>query len=153
MLTNPQELRRSNPNWVKSVFTLGRCVSVTPQSVWKLDRREGDLALMAYAGTVGPPGSYYFSVADFVDSTGLHPGDAGAAPSASAANSSATDANGETGNRTFDTALAPDSQSAGASYAPPPSRSGIGTGEVLLALLIAGLAGGLGYLAGRQHSR
>ena len=82
-LTGPSDLRRNNPASYKSTFDAGRCVSVTPKSPWRFVSRDNDVAMMDYAGTVGPPGSYYFSVAQLVDANGNHPGDAaGATPAA-----------------------------------------------------------------------
>jgi hypothetical protein len=69
-LTNPANKRLSNPAWVKAAYQDGHCVTVTPASPWKLNARDGDLALMSYAGTTGAPGSYWFLAAVLVDDSG-----------------------------------------------------------------------------------
>src|SRR5579859_6284426 len=71
-LTNQNEVRRNNQAWYKSTFDVGRCVSVTSKSPWRFVSRDNDIVMMDYAGTVGPPGSYYFSAAQLVDANGNH---------------------------------------------------------------------------------
>jgi len=128
-LTNPQESRRNNRRWVRNAMNEGRCVTVTPRSPWKLVSLEGDVALMSYAGGSGPPGAYYLSVADVVDSDGQHPGGAPAAPQRAASNPAPAPAQP---NNTSATALAPPpvnpSSNASGSYSdlpplPPPAEA------------------------------
>lgn len=158
-LTNPNEPRRSNPTWVKSTFATGRCVSVTSKSPWRFVSRDGDVAMMDYAGTVGPPGSYYFSVAQLTDANGYHPGDVAAAAPGTPGGTAATPP-------TSETALAPTAQPAqtaapAANGAPPstPASPGAtvqptwGVTNVLLlmvALLISAIGG---YMIGRRGQR
>jgi len=157
-LTNPSEARRSNPAWVKSTFADGRCVSVTSKSAWRFVSRDGDVAMMDYAGTVGPPGSYYFSVAQLTDANGYHPGDVAApAPGAPAAAPAATTPT------TSETALAPNSQPAtpGAAGTPPaaPTPTDMsaqptwGVTNILLLAVALLLAGFGGYVIGRRGPR
>lgn len=74
-MTDPNEPRRKSASWIKSTFTEGHCVSITPKSPWRFVSKAGDVALMDYAGTVGPPGSYYIRIDQMVDPNGAHPGD------------------------------------------------------------------------------
>lgn len=64
MLTNPLEQRRSDADWVSSFTKDRQCVAISPRSPWKLLRHEGDVALMVYAGTVTPPGTFYLRESD-----------------------------------------------------------------------------------------
>jgi hypothetical protein len=144
-LTNQSDVRRNNPASYKSIFDSGRCVSVTPKSPWRYVSRDNDVVMMDYAGTVGPPGSYYFSAAQLVDANGNHPGDAaaGATPPSGAAASPATPSSSET-------ALAPNAQPAS------PDASAAATWGVTNVLLLAVallLAGICGFLIGRRGPR
>jgi hypothetical protein len=146
-LTNQSDSRRNNQAWYKSTFDAGRCVSVTTKSPWRFVSRDGDVAMMDYAGTVGPPGSYYFIAAQLVDTNGNHPGDApaaGAAPAPTGATSTQTNPSSS------ETALAPNAQSAfpGAS---PTTTWGV-TNVLLLAVALL-LAGICGFLIGRRGPR
>jgi hypothetical protein len=160
-LTDPGEARRSNQAWVKSTFNAGRCVSVTAKSPWRFVTRDGDVVMMDYAGTVGPPGSYYFRVSQLTDANGYHPGDvAGAAPGTPAA------APATAGPSSSETALAPNAQPApGATQAtggtpmgmPAPSGPSVaptwGVTNVLLLLVALLLAAFGGYTIGRRIPR
>jgi hypothetical protein len=150
-LTDPREPRLRSAAWVKQTMAQGRCVSITPQSPWKLVSLEGDVALMSYAGSVGPPGAYYLNVDELIDSSGRHPGETPAIdPSATLPNQtpSGQTAAGQTGaNKTPSTTgvAAPDSTSATA-LAPRPDSVPAGppedrhrSGTVWVAI-IAGLA-------------
>jgi len=155
-LTNPGETRRSNQAWFKSTFDGGRCVSVTSKSPWRFVSRDNDVAMMDYAGTVGPPGSYYFSVALMVDANGNHPGDAPAASGAPAAGASPAAGTSPTGANppASETALAPSSQPP--STATPTDGSTAPTWGVTNVLLLAVallLAGICGFLIGRRGPR
>jgi hypothetical protein len=144
-LTSQSEVRRNNQAWYKSTFDAGRCVTVTPKSPWRFVSRDNDVAMMDYAGTVGPPGSYYFSVAQLVDANGNHPGDtpaAGAAP----AGATSTPSNPSSS----ETALAPNAQSAFPG-ATPTTTWGV-TNVLLLAVALL-LAGICGFLIGRRGPR
>ena len=146
-LTNQSEARRNIQGWYKSTFDGGRCVSVTPKSPWRFVSRDSDVAMMDYAGTVGPPGSYYFSVAQLVDASGNHPGDApaaSAAPSASAQPAAGTPPSSET-------ALAPNAQPA--SSTTPASAPTWGVTNILLLAVVLLLAGICGFLVGRRGPR
>jgi hypothetical protein len=157
-LTDPAETRRSNPSWFKPIFAQGRCVSVSAKSPWRFVSRDGDVAMMDYAGTVGPPGSYYFRVSQLTDANGAHPGDstAGGAPAAASPPAAANPSSSET-------ALAPNAQPApGATPAantPPavtPALAGQsveptwGVTNVLLLVVALFLAGFGGYVIGRR---
>ncbi len=154
-LTDPADSRRSNPAWVKSTFATGRCVSVTSKSTWRFVSRDGDVAMMDYAGTVGPPGSYYFRVSQLTDANGYHPGDvAGAAPGAPAP--SAATANPSSS----ETALAPNTPPATSATpagtavpASPSVEPTWGVTNVLLLLVALLLAGFGGYVIGRRVPR
>ena len=63
-LTNPAEVRRSDPGWVNYVVNDGQCAPITPNSPWRMERLQGDLAVMSYAGTTGLPGTYYLRASD-----------------------------------------------------------------------------------------
>jgi hypothetical protein len=147
-LTNQSDVRRNNPASYKSTFDAGRCVSVTPKSPWRFVSRDNDVAMMDYAGTVGPPGSYYFSVAQLVDANGNHPGDAAgatpaAAPPAGAAATPASPSSSET-------ALAPNAQPASPDASATPTW---GVTNVLLLAVALLLAGICGFLIGRRGPR
>ena len=149
-LTNPGETRRSNQGWFKSTFDGGRCVSVTTKSPWRFVSRDNDVAMMDYAGTVGPPGSYYFSVAQLVDANGNHPGDT---PTASAAAAPATTPPAAGTPASSETALAPN-----APPTPPTPTDGSaapmwGVTNVLLLAVALLLAGVCGFLVGRRGPR
>lgn len=150
-LTSQSDLRRNNPASYKSTFDAGRCVSVTPKSPWRFVSRDNDVVMMDYAGTVGPPGSYYFSAAQLVDANGNHPGDT---PSSSAASAAPT--NGTTtapaSPPSSETALAPNTQPA--SSAPTGlSTATWGVTNVLLLAVALLLAGICGFLIGRRGPR
>ena len=147
-LTNQNDVRRNNPAVYKSTFDAGRCVSVTPKSPWRFVSRDNDVAMMDYAGTVGPPGSYYFSVAQLVDANGNHPGDAaGATPAAAPpAGAAATPANPSSS----ETALAPNAQPASSDASAMPTW---GVTNVLLLAVALLLAGICGFLIGRRGPR
>jgi hypothetical protein len=147
-LTNQSDVRRNNPASYKSTFDAGRCVSVTPKSPWRFVSRDNDVAMMDYAGTVGPPGSYYFSVAQLVDANGNHPGDAaGATPATSSpAGAAATPANPSSS----ETALAPNAQPASSDASAMPTW---GVTNVLLLAVALLLAGICGFLIGRRGPR
>jgi len=144
-LTNPSEGRRSNQAWYKATFDSGRCVSVTPKSPWRFVSRDNDVVMMDYAGTVGPPGSYYFTAAQLVDPNGNHPGDTATAPAAGN-NPPATAANPET-------ALAPGSQPASPSPAGAGAQPTWGVTNVLLLTVALLLAAVVGLLIGRRGPR
>jgi hypothetical protein len=150
-LTNQSDVRRNNPASYKSIFDAGRCVSVTSKSPWRFVSRDSDVVMMDYAGTVGPPGSYYFSAAQLVDANGNHPGDApgtGAVPAAPTNGTTATPANPSSS----ETALAPNAQPA--SSAPTGlSTATWGVTNVLLLAVALLLAGVCGLLIGRRGPR
>jgi hypothetical protein len=148
-LTNQNEVRRNNQAWYKSTFDAGRCVTVTPKSPWRFVSRDNDVAMMDYAGTVGPPGSYYFSVAQLVDANGNHPGDAAGAASAAAPPAGATST--PINPSSSETALAPNAQSALPGGASPTATWGV-TNVLLLAVALL-LAGICGFLIGRRGPR
>ena len=148
-LTNPNEVRRNNQTWYKSTFDAGRCVSVTPKSPWRFVSRDNDVVMMDYAGTVGPPGSYYFNAAQLVDPNGNHPGDTSSAPAAGnspPAGVTATPSSAET-------ALAPNAQAT----PPAPTDTGAqptwGVTNVLLLTVALLLAAVVGFLVGRRGPR
>ncbi|HEX4506317.1 MAG TPA: hypothetical protein VH722_11355 [Alphaproteobacteria bacterium] len=147
-LTNPNDVRRSNQASYKATFDSGRCVSVTPKSPWRFVSRDNDVVMMDYAGTVGPPGSYYFNASQLVDPNGNHPGDASSAPPA--------------GNNPPPTAASPSSaETALAPNAPINSPAPPGTGvqptwgvtNVLLLAVALLLAAVVGFLVGRRGPR
>jgi hypothetical protein len=146
-LTNQNDVRRNNPAVYKSTFDAGRCVSVTPKSPWRFVSRDNDVAMMDYAGTVGPPGSYYFSVAQLVDANGNHPGDTPAASAGTAPAAAGPPASSET-------ALAPNAppatSSASTNGSAPPMW---GVTNVLLLAVALLLAGICGFLVGRRGPR
>lgn len=143
-LTNQGEVRRNNQAWYKATFDSGRCVSVTPKSPWRFVSRDNDIVMMDYAGTVGPPGSYYFSAAQLVDPNGNHPGDTASAPAAGTTSPTAVNP---------ETALAPNAQPG----SPPPADSGVqptwGVTNVLLLTVALLLAAVVGFLVGRRGPR
>jgi len=146
-LTNPNEVRRNNQTWYKSTFDAGRCVSVTPKSPWRFVSRDNDIVMMDYAGTVGPPGSYYFSAAQLVDPNGNHPGDttAGTPPGGGTA-ATANPPSAET-------ALAPNGQPAGPAPAEGTMQPTWGVTNILLLAIALLLAAIVGYLVGRRGPR
>jgi hypothetical protein len=135
-LTDPQEPRRRNPTWVRQSMSEGRCVSITTQSPWKLAALDGDMALMIYAGSVGPPGAYYLRVSEMIDSAGRHPDSIPTAPAVvkgPAAKSSEV-------NSASATALAPDPDNASLPSSPPADRNGVLWVAVIAALAVAAIA-------------
>ena len=141
-LTNPGEVGRNSQAWYKATFDSGRCVSVTPKSPWRYVSRDNDVVMMDYAGTVGPPGSYYFNAAQLVDGSGNHPGDTQApAPG----NQPAPAANPET-------ALAPTALSTGTAPADGTQPTWGVTNVLLLAVALL-LAAVVGFLIGRRGPR
>jgi hypothetical protein len=146
-LTDPNEARRKNQAWYKSTFDSGRCVSVTPKSPWRFVSRDNDVAMMDYAGTVGPPGSYYFNATELVDPTGNHPGDK---PAALAPNGIAPAAASPS---TAETALAPNAQPTEAAPAIPGAQPTWGVTNVLLLAIALLLAGVAGFLVGRRSPK
>jgi hypothetical protein len=143
-LTDPNETRRNNQAWYKSTFDSGRCVSVTPKSPWRFVSRDNDVAMMDYAGTVGPPGSYYFNATELVDPAGNHPGDKPAASGAAPAAASPP---------TAETALAPNGQPANTAPANSGAQPTWGVTNVLLLAIALLLAGVAGFLVGRRNPR
>jgi hypothetical protein len=147
-LTNPNDVHRSNSASYKATFDSGRCVSVTPKSPWRFVSRDNDVVMMDYAGTVGPPGSYYFNAAQLVDPNGNHPGDTSSAPAAGN-NPPATTANPSSA----ETALAPNA----ALSSPAPASNGVqptwGVTNVLLLAVALLLAAVVGFLIGRRGPR
>lgn len=146
LLTDPSEPRKSNPAWMKTTISNGRCVTITPRSPWKLVTQDNGVALMEYAGTVGAPGSYYILASDLVDPVGQHPGDT--APAASAQPPAA---NNTSAPNAAETALAPAPQDVPSSSATPMALHGNwSTWDVLLLLLAISIAGVVGYIVGRN---
>jgi hypothetical protein len=151
-LTDPNEARRRNAAWVKSVFNDGHCVSITPKSPWRFVSRAGDVALMDYAGTVGPPGSYYMRIDQLIDATGHHPADAGTLAEGQPAAPTTVDTASAT-------ALAPAAQAqiqqqSPASLATTASTSAQPTwttGDIVLLLIALALAATGGYVVGRRR--
>jgi hypothetical protein len=145
-LTNPTEVRRSNNAWYKATFDSGRCVSVTPKSPWRFVSRDNDVVMMDYAGTVGPPGSYYFNAAQLVDPNGNHPGDTAAPVGPAAGNAPSANPS------SAETALAPNAQPT----SPAPENGAEPTWGVTNVLLLAVallLAAIVGFLVGRRGPR
>ena len=64
VLSNPLEPRRSDAEWVGGFTKDRKCVAISPRSPWKLVRHEGDVALMVYAGSISPPGTFYLRESD-----------------------------------------------------------------------------------------
>jgi hypothetical protein len=147
LLTDPSEPRKSNPAWMKTTISNGRCVTITPRSPWKLVTQDNGVALMEYAGTVGAPGSYYILASELVDPVGQHPGEtapaAGAQPPAPANNSTAAP-------NAAETALAPSPQDVPSSATPIALHGNWSTWDVLLLLLAISIAGVVGYVVGRN---
>ncbi len=145
-LTDQNEVSRNNQAWYKSTFDTGRCVSVTSKSPWRYVSRDNDVVMMDYAGTVGPPGSYYFMAAQLQDTNGYHPGDvAGAPPPAAGTSPTATTPT----STTPETALAPPAQSA--SQTPDTAvQPTWGVTNVLLLAVALLLAAVVGFLIGRR---
>lgn len=147
VLTNPD---RPSPGTIKSTFTRGRCVSITPKSPWRFISRDNDVVLMEYAGDVGQPGSYYMRADQLIGPNGGHPGDVQPPPIAAVPSGPALT------NPASETALAPDSPRAPA--APPPiapltdsqARPTWGVTEILLLVIALGLAIAGGYVLGRH---
>jgi hypothetical protein len=148
-LTSPGENRPANQAAYKSTFDGGRCVSVTPKSPWRFVSRDNDVAMMDYAGTVGPPGSYYFSAAQLVDAGGNHPGDAPAASAAAPAGTTPA-AVPVIAPSSSETALAPTATPAAADTTAAPMW---GVTNVLLLAVALLLAGVCGFLIGRRGPR
>jgi len=144
-LTNANEVRRNSQAWYKATFDSGRCVSVTPKSPWRFVSRDNDVVMMDYAGTVGPPGSYYFNAAQLVDPNGNHPGDTQAA----GANPPTTTPNPPSA----ETALAPNAQPTAAAPADTSAQPTWGVTNVLLLTVALLLAAIVGFLVGRRGPR
>ena len=154
-LTDPNEQRRRNPSWVKSAFNEGHCVAITPKSPWRFTSKAGEVALMDYAGTVGPPGSYYIRADQMVDPNGAHPGESQPAQG----NNQAASAPGQ--DTASPTALAPASGPApsGQSVDQAPLAAPVSSGErpswttMDVALLLVGLALAFsaGFVLARRH--
>ena len=70
ILADPDQTTAADPRRLKSIRTSGRCVTITPRSKWSFLWRENDVAMMSYAGKIGPPGSYYIRVDDLRDPDG-----------------------------------------------------------------------------------
>ena len=148
-LTGPD---RPSAATVRTTFSRGRCVTITPKSPWRLISRDNDVALMEYAGDVGQPGSYYLRVDQLVGPNGDHPGDL--PPPASTASGPALV------NSASETALAPDHTPGPAGMAPP-ALTGAGAephpmwgvSEILLLLIALGIAVTGGYVLGRRSAR
>jgi hypothetical protein len=146
-LTNQSEVHRNNQTWYKSTFDAGRCVQVTQKSPWRFVSRDNDVVMMDYAGTVGPPGSYYFSAAQLVDPNGNHPGDTPLAASPAPGGTAGT-----VNPPSAETALAPGTQQAG----PVPgdrAQPTWGVTNVLLLAIALLLAAVVGFLIGRRGPR
>ncbi|MDB5393526.1 MAG: hypothetical protein JWM91_1032 [Rhodospirillales bacterium] len=150
VLTNPD---RPSPTTIKSTFSRGRCVSITPKSPWRFISRDEDVVLMEYAGDAGQPGSYYMRAEQLIGPNGGHPGDVqppsiAAAPSGPALTNPASE-----------TALAPETQPApqGMPAMAPISNSQArpmwGVTEILLLVIALGLAVAGGYVLGRRGVR
>lgn len=144
-LTNPSEVGRNNQSWYKATFDSGRCVQVTPKSPWRYVSRDNDVVMMDYAGTVGPPGSYYFNASQLVDPNGNHPGDTPAGGNNQAAPAA--------GQPSAETALAPNSQVAGAAPGEAAAQPTWGVTNVLLLAVALLLAAIVGFLVGRRGPR
>jgi hypothetical protein len=143
-LTDPTESRRANPAWFKSVFNDGHCVSITPKSPWRLVSRSGDVALMDYAGTIGPPGTYYLRVDQLVDGTGAQPSDAPSPQSETSTTPAAIDTSSPTAlTPTAPTQLASPQQ---------PEHASWSTTDILLLLGALILAAAGGFVLGRRSS-
>jgi hypothetical protein len=151
VLTNPD---RPNAATIKSTFTRGQCVTITPKSPWRFISRDNDVVLMEYAGDIGQPGSYYMRADLLIGPTGDHPGDT-PVPAISAAPASPAQTNAAS-----ETALAPDAQPAYTNAAPvngaivgETARPTWGVTEILLLVIALGLAGAGGYVLGRRGPR
>jgi hypothetical protein len=146
-LTNPDDKRRTNPAWVKSTYRNAHCVTVTSVSPWKLVRRDGSLALMAYSGTVGAPGAYWFDASVLADSQGARPGESpGSSIAASTPAQAPADARAA--------ALAPTPAIEGAGIAPE-ANSGAGR-DLLFVWATVGLvvvAAIAAYMLRHRHGR
>jgi TerB N-terminal domain/TerB-C domain len=71
-ITNLADPRQRDLGWVHFVITDGQCVTITRRSAWRLVFRQDDIAYMTYAGTTGPPGSYYLKFSDLVEIPATH---------------------------------------------------------------------------------
>ncbi len=147
LLTDPNEPRKSNPAWMKTTISNGRCVTITPRSPWKLVTQDNGVALMEYAGTVGAPGSYYILASELVDPVGQHPGDTASAPGTQPA---APAGNSAAAPNAAETALAPSPQDVPSSATPLALHGNWSTWDVLLLLLAISIAGVVGYIVGRN---
>ena len=148
MLTDPNEPQRSNPSWMKTTISNGRCVTITPRSPWKLVTQDNGVALMEYAGTVGAPGSYYIATAELVDPLGKHP--AAATPATGAAAQAPAPAATPAAPNAAETALAPSPQDAPNPAMPAALHGSWSTWDVLLLLIAISIAGVVGYVVGRN---
>jgi hypothetical protein len=150
VLTNPD---RPSPATIKSTFTKGRCVSITPKSPWRFISRDNDVALMEYAGDVGQPGAYYMRADQLIGPNGGHPGDVEPPTISAAPNQPALT------NPASETALAPEihpnpsSMPAAAPDVEPQGRPMWGVTEILLLVIALGLAVAGGYVLGRRDVR
>jgi hypothetical protein len=126
-------------------------VRITPRSPWTLVSRDGDVALMSYAGTIGAPGSYYLKVDLLVDPEGRHPGDAQGmtAPVAPVAGSART---APPADQTGASALAPQPLIAGQPSGPAPSSADSTSpwARVGWLLLLVAIIAGAVFLAWRS---
>jgi hypothetical protein len=144
-LTDPNEARGPGSDWFTSTFAAGNCVSITPRSPWTMQSLDGDVAMMAYAGTVGPPGSYYIQDRLLVDPQGRHPSEA---PVTMATPPAAGPRPAGPIDSASPTALAP--QPGLAAPAAPASSTGQ---PIVLRLIAVVIAGGGGFLLGRMSVR
>jgi hypothetical protein len=152
VLTNPDQ--RPTAAAVKTTFTRGRCVSITPRSPWRFISRDDDVVLMEYAGDIGQPGSYYMRADQLVGPNGGHPGDlqpptVGAVPPASGPAPAAS---------ASETALAPSplppaGMAPALTSATPDARPMWGVTEILLFIIALGMAVAGGYVLGRRSIR
>jgi hypothetical protein len=149
VLTNPDQ--RPTGATIKTTFTRGRCVSITPKSPWRFISRDDDVVLMEYAGDIGQPGSYYMRADQLVGPNGGHPGDLQPPPTGAAAGPAPAAAASET-------ALAPNAPPP-ANMAPalvsttPDARPMWGVTEILLFIIALGMAVAGGYVLGRRSIR
>jgi hypothetical protein len=144
-LTDPATAPQPDTPEFKTAFDVGHCVTITPRSPWKFVSRDGDVALMSYAGTVGAAGSFYMKIDLLVDPLGNHPNGEPDAPPAAAPTQPVPAAPAP--DRSSATALAPQPD-AGATDAAPAPRSR--AGWLGFILVLAALAGG-GLLAWRLY--
>lgn len=148
-LTDPRETRGIDSAWFKGVFGKGQCVTITPRSPWRFLSRDGDVALMSYAGSIGAPGSYYLKVDQLVDPQGQHPGDA---PSATPAPSPAANPNQTANPGTSDqsAALAPQPQISGQTSGPSTAGPQSPWARIGWLMLLVAVIGGAVLLAWRS---